>query len=44
MSYGKDVPRELREPVRALCERIPAVFGAYGSLHRAAITDGALDA
>lgn len=44
MGYGKDVQAELREPVRALRERIPAVFEAYGALHHAALADGALDA
>ena len=43
MGHGKDVLDELRNPVRDLRQRIPAVFEAYGSLHAAVFTDGALD-
>lgn len=43
-SYGKDVQSDLREPVRALRDRIPAVFQAYGGLSSAVMTPGALDA
>jgi alkylhydroperoxidase/carboxymuconolactone decarboxylase family protein YurZ len=35
---------ELRLPVRAVRERVPAVFAAYGELNKAVFTDGALDA
>lgn len=44
MGHGKDVQEALRGPVRALRERIPAVFDAYGGLHRAVMGTGALDA
>jgi AhpD family alkylhydroperoxidase len=44
MTHGKDVLVELREPVRDLRQRLPAVFEAYGSIHGAAMADGALDA
>jgi AhpD family alkylhydroperoxidase len=44
MSHGKDVLNELRDPVRGLRQRIPAVFEAYGSQHSAVFADGALDA
>ena len=44
MEYGKQVLDELRQPVRDLRERIPAVFEGYGALHAAAFADGALDA
>ena len=36
--------RELQGPVRALRERIPAVFEAYRSMSAAVINDGAVDA
>ena len=35
---------ELRQPVRELRERIPAVFEGYGAPSAAVFTDGALDA
>lgn len=44
MGYGRDVQRELAAPTRALRERIPGVFDAYGAMKSAVITDGALDA
>lgn len=44
MVYGKEVMRELRDPVKALRERIPAVFEAYGAMSAASMRDGALDA
>jgi AhpD family alkylhydroperoxidase len=44
MTHGKEVLNELREPVRDLRERVPTVFEAYGTLHGAALADGALDA
>ena len=44
MEQGKHVLDELRAPVRALRERIPAVFEAYGAMHGAAMAHGALDA
>ena len=44
MGYGKDVQAELREPARALREKIPDVYAGYAALHDAVIRDGALDA
>lgn len=43
VGHGRDVQDELREPARALRERIPAVYQAYNGLHTAAMADGALD-
>jgi AhpD family alkylhydroperoxidase len=44
MNTAKDTLDELRQPVRDLRERIPAVFAGYGALSTAAFADGALDA
>lgn len=44
MSYGKDVQQELRPHARELRRMIPDVYKAFGELHSAALTDGALDA
>jgi AhpD family alkylhydroperoxidase len=40
----EEILDELRQPVRDLRARIPAVFQAHAALHRAALGDGALDA
>lgn len=40
----KEILDELRQPVRELRERIPAVFEGYGALSGAVFVDGALDA
>lgn len=42
--HGKDVQDGLREPSRALRQRIPGVYQAYAGLHAAAMAPGALDA
>jgi AhpD family alkylhydroperoxidase len=39
----KEILDELREPVRALRERIPGVFDGYRALNSAVFVDGALD-
>ncbi|MFZ1653645.1 MAG: carboxymuconolactone decarboxylase family protein [Candidatus Nanopelagicales bacterium] len=44
MTYGKDVQQELRPHARELRRMIPDVYKAFGALHSAALTDGALDA
>jgi len=44
MTYGKDVQQELRPQARELRRMIPDVYQAFGALHSAAMTDGALDA
>lgn len=44
MGYGKDVQAELRVPGRALREKIPDVYAAYGAMHQAVMVNGALDA
>jgi alkylhydroperoxidase/carboxymuconolactone decarboxylase family protein YurZ len=40
----KEILDELRQPVRALREHIPAVFEGYCALTGAVFVDGALDA
>src|SRR5215207_9799858 len=40
---AKSTLDELRQPVRDLRERIPAVFDGYGALSAAAMADGVLD-
>lgn len=40
----REILEQLREPTKQLHDRIPSVFDGYRSLHRAAFTDGALDA
>lgn len=40
----KKILDDLRDPVKELRERIPAVFEGYGALNRAVFTDGTLDA
>lgn len=44
MGEHKHTLDELRQPTRALRERIPAVFDGYGQLSGAVFTDAALDA
>ncbi len=43
MGYGKDVQNELRQPARDLREKIPEIYAAFGELHKASMTPGALD-
>lgn len=40
----KEILDELRQPVRDLRDRIPAVFQGYGALNAAVFVDAALDA
>jgi AhpD family alkylhydroperoxidase len=44
MTGARSVRRELAEPARRLRDDIPAVFGAFGAMERAALADGALPA
>lgn len=44
MGHAHDVQSELREPARRLRELIPDVIGAYASLQRSVMVDGALSA
>ncbi|HEY6378270.1 MAG TPA: carboxymuconolactone decarboxylase family protein [Candidatus Dormibacteraeota bacterium] len=44
MGHAHDVQSELREPARRLREQIPDVVGAYASLQRSVMVDGALSA
>lgn len=44
MEPAKQILDDLRQPVRMLRERIPAVFESYGAMSAAVFTDGALDA
>lgn len=44
MGHGKEILDELKAPTRALRGHIPGVFEAYGAMHKAVITAGALDA
>ena len=44
MTKAKDTLDELRQPVRDLRERIPAVFDGYAAPSTAAMAEGALDA
>lgn len=40
----KEILDELRQPVKALRDRVPAAFEGYGALNPAALGDGALEA
>jgi AhpD family alkylhydroperoxidase len=42
--HGKAVLDELRPQGRALRQAIPEVYAAFGEVHAAVLTDGALDA
>ncbi|HET9076822.1 MAG TPA: carboxymuconolactone decarboxylase family protein [Acidimicrobiales bacterium] len=44
MIHPNEVLGELRQPARDLREQIPDVIGAYASMQRAALADGALPA
>jgi AhpD family alkylhydroperoxidase len=44
MDKAHDVMHELAEPARHLREHVPEVIGAYATMHRAAMIDGALPA
>ncbi len=44
MIHPNEVLGELRQPARELRDQIPDVIGAYASMQRAAMADGALSA
>lgn len=44
MIHPNEVLGELRQPARELREHIPDVIGAYATMQRAALADGALSA
>jgi AhpD family alkylhydroperoxidase len=44
MGHAHDVQSELLEPARRLRGAIPDVIGAYATMHRAVMADGALSA
>ncbi len=44
MSHGKEVLDGLREPAAALRQHIPDVYAGFSQTHKAALSDGYLDA
>jgi len=44
MATAREVRRDLSEPSRRLRAHVPDVLESYGTMHRAAMTDGALPA
>lgn len=44
MGYGKDTQAGLRQPARALREKIPEVYEAFSALAKASMADNVLDA
>lgn len=43
-THGAEVLEGLREPATALRSQIPDVYAGFGALHKAALTDGVVDA
>lgn len=44
MSHGKQVLADLREPTKNLRSKISDVYAGFAATHKAALTDGVLDA